>query len=339
MKRVLAALTDTLILVVLCSALEPLGARWGVLLVVLYWSVQDAIFGRTPGKRLLRLVVVFTAASPTGRVAQAILRAIVRLVCLSPPLLPIWVAMAVWDRRGRSLTDRWSGSSVVPVGAEAAFARPSLALRIVAPCVALLAGVCLLSGCATVRQVSKAGRIVSQCKSIENAYARDDYFCYDYVREEHCSSFWSRAFRDRWAEVSLDLARAAAVPWHGQCPDTSRLAPPSQAHRGALPETVTREGVPVRKATFQDFEALLSAPTGPGVVLLPYTGSGFFYLAFFDEDEPPTIVLLPVPEAETHTPAWAYVWRVLAYPFAAAWDVLTLPVQLEDALRRVPLMG
>jgi hypothetical protein len=176
----------------------------------------------------------------------------------------------------------------------------------------------------------------SRCTDIGPVYVHDDYLCYGYAREEHCSSFWRRTYNDRWAEVSLDLAMDAAFPWHGQSPP-SRYAPASQSHQGHLPELIVRDGHPVEKSEtyrYGSYESYMASTNKPDFVIFPPS-----YLVFADEYGQPMIVAIPGPEPESHTPFWAYFYRVVAYPFAAAWDILTFPVQIGDELRHMPPMG
>lgn len=123
LPRALAWLVDLLIrlllLVALGIALQMLG-KFGVGLLLIamfcltwgYTIVCEALYGATPGKRLLGLKVVAADGAPLGWNAAAV-RNLLRTVDMLPFGYMIGVSSSLFDRHGRRLGDLVAGSQVI----------------------------------------------------------------------------------------------------------------------------------------------------------------------------------------------------------------------------------
>lgn len=117
-RRAIAFLIDLvpLILIAIVQNLPGFpenGIVAGVSLVILvsYFAGMNYAYGGTVGKRMMGLRVALPA-SPDIKV-QLIMRAMVKIVCMFPPLQTVYALMAIWRRDGRSLADFGTGSTVV----------------------------------------------------------------------------------------------------------------------------------------------------------------------------------------------------------------------------------
>lgn len=82
-----------------------------LVLLVAYFAGMDYQYGGTIGKRMVGLRVALPNTPDVGR--QLMLRAIVKIVCIFPPLQTVYALIAIWRRDGRSLADFGVGSTVV----------------------------------------------------------------------------------------------------------------------------------------------------------------------------------------------------------------------------------
>lgn len=98
--------------------------------LVAYFAGMDYQFGGTVGKRMMGLRVALPNTPDVGR--QLMLRAIVKIVCLFPPIQTVYALIAIWRQDGRSLADFGVGSTVV----EASTLSPPQPLSIVEQVVA-----------------------------------------------------------------------------------------------------------------------------------------------------------------------------------------------------------
>ena len=117
-RRALAFLIDLLPFVLLAIiqniagiAESSLVGLVNFILMLGYFAGMDYRYGGTLGKRMVGLRVALPA-SPNV-LGQLIGRAIVKMVCIFPPLATIYGLIAIWRSDGRSLADFISGSTVV----------------------------------------------------------------------------------------------------------------------------------------------------------------------------------------------------------------------------------
>ena len=112
-------------------------------LLVAYFAGMDYLYGGTVGKRIVGLRIALPNSPGVGY--QLMLRALVKIVCIFPPMQTVYALVAIWRKDGRSLADFGTGSTVVDVFSlsppePASFVEQVVAsmLVIVAPIIALL---------------------------------------------------------------------------------------------------------------------------------------------------------------------------------------------------------
>jgi len=112
-------------------------------LLVAYFAGMDYLYGGTVGKRIVGLRIALPNSPGVGY--QLMLRALVKIVCIFPPMQTVYALVAIWRKDGRSLADFGTGSTVVDVLSlsppePASFVEQVVAsmLVIVAPIIALL---------------------------------------------------------------------------------------------------------------------------------------------------------------------------------------------------------
>jgi uncharacterized RDD family membrane protein YckC len=82
-----------------------------LLILMAYFAGMNYWYGGTVGKRMMGLRVALPASPDV--VVQLIARAIVKIICIFPPMQTIYALIAIWRRDGRSLADFATGSRVV----------------------------------------------------------------------------------------------------------------------------------------------------------------------------------------------------------------------------------
>jgi uncharacterized RDD family membrane protein YckC len=114
-----------------------------LVLLVAYFAGMDYLYGGTVGKRIVGLRIALPNSPGVGY--QLMLRALVKIVCIFPPMQTVYALVAIWRKDGRSLADFGTGSTVVDVLSlsppePASFVEQVVAsmLVIVAPIIALL---------------------------------------------------------------------------------------------------------------------------------------------------------------------------------------------------------
>ena len=112
-------------------------------LLVAYFAGMDYLYGGTVGKRIVGLRIALPNSPGVGY--QLMLRALVKIVCIFPPMQTVYALVAIWRKDGRSLADFGTGSTVVDALSlsppePASFVEQVVAsmLVIVAPIIALL---------------------------------------------------------------------------------------------------------------------------------------------------------------------------------------------------------
>jgi uncharacterized RDD family membrane protein YckC len=119
---------------------------WLVIVVVVYFTLLEALFHSTPGKALVGLrVVTMTGTRPTLR--AVIIRNLLRPLDAWPAVYFVGAVSAAWSGRGQRVGDRAAGTLVVPAAMvrDAGMPRGRLLARlaVVAGLLALLAAGCL----------------------------------------------------------------------------------------------------------------------------------------------------------------------------------------------------
>ena len=114
-----------------------------LVLLVAYFAGMDYLYGGTVGTRIVGLRIALPNSPGVGY--QLMLRALVKIVCIFPPMQTVYALVAIWRKDGRSLADFGTGSTVVDVLSlsppePASFVEQVVAsmLVIVAPIIALL---------------------------------------------------------------------------------------------------------------------------------------------------------------------------------------------------------
>lgn len=102
-----------------------------------YFSGMNYYYGGTIGKRSMGLRVALPQSPEV--VWRLIIRAIVKIICLFPPLATIYGLIAVWRRDGKSPADFVAGTSVVDAATLRVPERLSLPERLLASVVILAA--------------------------------------------------------------------------------------------------------------------------------------------------------------------------------------------------------
>jgi uncharacterized RDD family membrane protein YckC len=117
-RRALAFLIDLMPLIVIAvvqnlPGFPDNGIVAGISLVILvaYFAGMDYLYGGTVGKRMMGLRVALPATPDVAR--QLMMRAIVKIACIFPPMQTAYALIAIWRRDGRSLADFGTGSTVV----------------------------------------------------------------------------------------------------------------------------------------------------------------------------------------------------------------------------------
>jgi len=125
-----------------------------LILVVSYFAGMDYRYGGTLGKRWLGLRVALPQSPQVFN--KLLLRAVVKIVSIFPPIMQVYGLIAIWGDDGRSLADFASGSTVIDLNTQAPPERPSLAGKIMAsflilfgPLIALLICMALFYGVVT----------------------------------------------------------------------------------------------------------------------------------------------------------------------------------------------
>ena len=143
-RRALAFIIDLMPLFILAAFQNIAGiadnAFVGLLNFVLllgYFAGMDYRYGGTLGKRMVGLRVALPA-SPNV-LGQLIGRAIVKMICLFPPLATAYGLVAIWRSDGRSFADFISGSTVVDAFSLAPPRQASVLGRIIASLLILIA--------------------------------------------------------------------------------------------------------------------------------------------------------------------------------------------------------
>lgn len=148
-RRAIAFLID-LVPLVLIAVVQNLpgfpdnGIVAGVSLVILvsYFAGMNIAYGGTVGKRMMGLRVALPA-SPDVKV-RLIMRAMVKIVCMFPPMQMVYALVAIWRRDGRSLADFGTGSTVVDELTLSPPKSPSIVEKIAATILVISAPIILL---------------------------------------------------------------------------------------------------------------------------------------------------------------------------------------------------
>lgn len=101
-----------------------------LVLLVAYFAGMEFQYGGTVGKRMMGLRVALPNTPDVG--LQLMLRAIVKIVCIFPPMQTVYALIAIWRKDGRSLADFGTRSTVVDAFSLAPPHPPSLVERVVA---------------------------------------------------------------------------------------------------------------------------------------------------------------------------------------------------------------
>jgi uncharacterized RDD family membrane protein YckC len=110
-----------------------------LVVLVAYFAGMNYQYGGTVGKRMMGLRVALPATPDVGR--QLMLRAVVKIVCIFPPMQTVYALIAIWRQDGRSLADFGTGSTVVEAFTLSAPAQLSIAGRVVASALVIAAPV------------------------------------------------------------------------------------------------------------------------------------------------------------------------------------------------------
>ena len=136
-RRALAFLIDLIPLLVLAGVQNAVGiadnAFVGLIngvLLLSYFAGMDYRYGGTLGKRMVGLRVALP--SSPNVLGQLIGRALIKMICIFPPLATAYGLVAIWRADGRSFADFISGSTVVDAFTLAPPKQASVAGRILA---------------------------------------------------------------------------------------------------------------------------------------------------------------------------------------------------------------
>lgn len=148
-RRAIAFIID-LVPLVLIAIVQNLpgfpdnGIVGGISFVILvsYFAGMNYAYGGTVGKRMMGLRVALPA-SPDVKI-QLIMRAMIKIVCMFPPMQTVYALIAIWRRDGRSLADFGTGSTVVDALTLAPPQSPNLAEKVVASFLVIAAPVIVL---------------------------------------------------------------------------------------------------------------------------------------------------------------------------------------------------
>jgi len=111
-------------------------------LLLAYFAGMDYLYGGTVGKRMMGLRVALPNSPDVGR--QLMLRALVKVVCIFPPMQTAYALVAIWRRDGRSLADFGTGSTVVDALTLSPPPSPSTAEKVAASILVISAPIILL---------------------------------------------------------------------------------------------------------------------------------------------------------------------------------------------------
>ena len=95
-----------------------------------YFAGMNYFYGGTLGKRYFGLRVALPASRDVA--VKLVFRALVKIVCLAPPLFFVYALTAIWRPDGRSLADLVAGSTVVEVKSLQPPAQPGVVQRVLA---------------------------------------------------------------------------------------------------------------------------------------------------------------------------------------------------------------
>jgi len=143
-RRALAFSIDLVPLLVLAAIENAVGIADSALIGLLnfaflltYFAGMNYQFGGTWGKRAVGLRVALPSSPDVP--FKLIVRALVKVLCLFPPMATLYGLVAIWRTDGRSLADFASGSTVVEASSLDPPTRTSLSGRIAATIVILVA--------------------------------------------------------------------------------------------------------------------------------------------------------------------------------------------------------
>lgn len=118
-----------------------------LLLIIGYFAGMNYRFGGTIGKRVVGLRVAFPSCPDV--LAKVVIRALVKVVCLFPPIVAVYALIGIWREDGRSLADFASNSTVVEASSLAPPIQASIAERVFASILVLLSP-CMLGVIVTI---------------------------------------------------------------------------------------------------------------------------------------------------------------------------------------------
>ena len=101
-----------------------------LILMISYFAGMDYRYGGTLGKRWLGLRVALPQSPQVFN--KLLLRAVVKVVSIFPPIMQVYGLIAIWGDDGRSLADFSSGSTVIDLNTQSPLEKPSLAGKIMA---------------------------------------------------------------------------------------------------------------------------------------------------------------------------------------------------------------